>query len=83
MLLCFKARGAAGWVGWFVLGKDGREVGFIGPCDRTGVQLADDFDAMGQRLTASGTTVSDNIEVRADELRPPMARDRRSPLPPL
>jgi alkylation response protein AidB-like acyl-CoA dehydrogenase len=70
-------------VGSFVLDKDGREVGFIVPSDRTGVQLVDDFDAMGQRLTASGTTVFDNIEVRADELRPPMARDRRSPLPPL
>ena len=66
-----------------VLDKDGREAGFIVPRDRTGVQLPDDFDGMGQRLTASGTTVFDNIEVRADELRPPMARDRRAPLPPL
>jgi alkylation response protein AidB-like acyl-CoA dehydrogenase len=47
------------------------------------LQLVDDFDAMGQRLTASGTTIFDRVEVRPDEIRPPMARDRRTPIPAL
>lgn len=71
----------ADWVSSFALDEDGREVGFVVPRDRPGVQLLDDFDAMGQRLTASGTTVFDQVEVRPGELRPPLARDRRTPLP--
>ncbi len=73
----------ADWIASFALDDAGQEVGFIVPRDRPGLQLVDDFDAMGQRLTASGTTVFNNVLVRADELRPPMVRDRRSPLPPL
>lgn len=71
----------ADWVSSFALDDEGREVGFVVPRDRPGLQLVDDFDAMGQRLTASGTTVFDRVEVRPDEIRPPLARDRRTPLP--
>jgi alkylation response protein AidB-like acyl-CoA dehydrogenase len=73
----------ADWVGSFALDEDGKEVSFVVPRDRPGLQLVDDFDAMGQRLTASGTTVFDRVEVRPDELRPPMSRDRRTPIPAL
>lgn len=72
----------ADWISSFALDDEGREVGFVVPRGRPGLQLVDDFDAMGQRLTASGTTVFDHVEVHADELRPPMSRDRRTPLPP-
>ena len=35
---------------------------------RTGVQVLDDWDGMGQRLTASGTIVIDNAPIRSDEI---------------
>lgn len=67
----------------FALDDDDQEAAFIVPRDRPGLQLVDDFDAAGQRLTASGTTVFDRVEVRRDERRPPIQRDRRSPIPAL
>lgn len=73
----------ADWVGSFALDPQGQERGFIVPRDRPGLQLLDDFDAIGQRLTASGTTVFEGVRVEPDELRPAMARDRRSPVAPL
>ncbi|WP_028696103.1 acyl-CoA dehydrogenase family protein [Pseudomonas cremoricolorata] len=45
-------------------------VSFILPRGREGLELLDDFDAMGQRLTASGTTHLHNVRVKADEIRP-------------
>jgi len=69
------------WVSSFALDELGKETAFTVPRDRAGVQLVDDFDAMGQRLTASGTSVFDHATVRSDELRPAMPRDRRTPLP--
>jgi alkylation response protein AidB-like acyl-CoA dehydrogenase len=38
------------------------------PVDRDGVQRLDDFDAVGQRLTASGTTRLVNVRVAAGEV---------------
>ncbi|MBB2940924.1 alkylation response protein AidB-like acyl-CoA dehydrogenase [Actinoplanes lutulentus] len=38
------------------------------PVDRDGVQRLDDFDAVGQRLTASGTTRLTGVRVAADEV---------------
>lgn len=38
------------------------------PVDRDGVVLQDDWDAMGQRLTASGTTRLENVIVESHEL---------------
>lgn len=71
------------WIGSFALDDEGREVAFVVPRGRAGLRLVDDFDAMGQRLTASGTTVFEQVQVRREELRPPLARDRRTPIPAL
>lgn len=52
-----------------VTAADGdRLVSLVVPTDRAGVSVIDDFDAMGQRTTASGTTVFDNVPVYPDEI---------------
>ena len=38
-------------------------VGVLLPVDRPGIQILDDWDGMGQRLTASGGVILDNVEV--------------------
>ena len=58
----------AAWFSGNAMDADGREVNFTVPVDRQGVHLRDDFDAVGQRLTASGTTVLDDVEVDPDDL---------------
>jgi alkylation response protein AidB-like acyl-CoA dehydrogenase len=73
----------ADWVSTFALDDDGVETAFTIPRERAGLQLRDDFDAMGQRLTASGTTIYANVEVKPDEVRPALPRDRRTPVPAL
>jgi SfnB family sulfur acquisition oxidoreductase len=40
----------------------------IFPRDRDGVQVLDDWDGMGQRTTASGTTQLNNVLIEADEI---------------
>ncbi|HMN78436.1 MAG TPA: acyl-CoA dehydrogenase family protein [Burkholderiaceae bacterium] len=72
----------ADWITSFALDEDDREVAFTVPRDRPGLRLVDDFDAIGQRLTASGTTVYEAVEVQPHELRPGAQRDRRTPIPP-
>jgi alkylation response protein AidB-like acyl-CoA dehydrogenase len=62
----------ADWVSAVALDDADQPVSFILPREREGLVLLDDFDAMGQRLTASGTTRLDNVLVHADELRPRM-----------
>ena len=47
---------------------DGQLVSLVVPTDRAGVSLVDDFDAMGQRTTASGTTVFQDVAVYPDEI---------------
>lgn len=59
----------ADWVSAVALDEDGQPVSFILPRDRQGLELLDDFDAMGQRLTASGTTHLHDVLVKADEIR--------------
>jgi alkylation response protein AidB-like acyl-CoA dehydrogenase len=49
---------------------DGRVASAVVPVDREGVTVADDWDGMGQRLTASGTTVFEDVAVAADEVLP-------------
>lgn len=71
----------ADWISTFARNDDGVETAFTIPTERRGLQLVDDFDAMGQRLTASGTTVYADVEVRPDEVRTAPPRDRRSPIP--
>lgn len=56
---------------WFTgSAKDeaGRVVRFSVPTDRRGVSVNDDFDAIGQRLSASGSTTFDDVLVSPDEV---------------
>jgi len=47
---------------------NGRPGATIIPIDREGVELIDDWDGMGQRLTATGTTHFRNVKVRRSEI---------------
>ncbi|MBB4683936.1 acyl-CoA dehydrogenase family protein [Amycolatopsis jiangsuensis] len=60
----------ATWFSTSATDEDGTVVGFTVPFDREGVHRLDDFDAVGQRLTASGTTRLVDVRVHADELTP-------------
>jgi alkylation response protein AidB-like acyl-CoA dehydrogenase len=59
----------ADWVSAVALDENDQPVSFVLPRDRKGLELLDDFDAMGQRLTASGTTHLRDVLVKADEIR--------------
>ncbi|GAA1270026.1 acyl-CoA dehydrogenase family protein [Pseudonocardia aurantiaca] len=48
--------------------RTGRRVGVLVPADAPGVERRDDFTGIGQRLTASGTTVFTDVEVDPAEL---------------
>jgi alkylation response protein AidB-like acyl-CoA dehydrogenase len=48
--------------------EDGTNIRFTVPTDRAGVTRLDDFDAVGQRLTQSGSTVLDSVRVSDDEV---------------
>ncbi|MDO8211674.1 acyl-CoA dehydrogenase family protein [Conexibacter sp. CPCC 206217] len=59
---------------------DGSVGSAIVPADRDGVTLEDDWDGMGQRLTASGTSRFEDVLVAADELLPsPIGRAAAAP----
>jgi len=58
----------ADWFSGSAVDEDGRVVGFTVPTSRPGVELLDDFDAVGQRLTASGSTRLRDVRVAEDEL---------------
>jgi alkylation response protein AidB-like acyl-CoA dehydrogenase len=58
----------ADWFGGNAVDDDGVVVRFTVPTGRDGVHVLDDFDAIGQRLTASGTTRLDEVTVAADEV---------------
>ena len=74
----------ADWISSIALNEDGKETSFIVPRERAGMELVDDFDTSGQRLTASGTTRFDHALVQADEVRAGFfPRDRRNPVTPL
>jgi alkylation response protein AidB-like acyl-CoA dehydrogenase len=45
------------------------------PVDRAGVTVEDDWDGFGQRLTGTGTTRFDEVEVRAEEAQRVESRD--------
>lgn len=69
----------ADWIQVTALNETGQEVRFIVPTDREGVERLDDFDAMGQRLTASGTTHLRNVRVEETEIiRSPLFRDGKA-----
>lgn len=59
----------ADWVSAVALDENEQPVSFILPRDRQGLELLDDFDAMGQRLTASGTTHLRDVLVKPEEIR--------------
>ncbi|WP_198918876.1 acyl-CoA dehydrogenase family protein [Pseudomonas chlororaphis] len=59
----------ADWVSAVALDENDQPVSFVLPRDRQGLELLDDFDAMGQRLTASGTTHMHHVQVLAEEIR--------------
>ncbi|RMU37873.1 hypothetical protein ALP29_04308 [Pseudomonas syringae pv. avii] len=40
------------------------------PADTAGITLLDDWDGMGQRVTASGTTLLENVQVRPEQVIP-------------
>jgi alkylation response protein AidB-like acyl-CoA dehydrogenase len=78
----------ADWVSAVALDESGNEVRFVLPRDREGLELVDDFDAMGQRLTASGTTRLNDVIVHEEDIAPHgqsdlAAEGRRSPVPPV
>jgi alkylation response protein AidB-like acyl-CoA dehydrogenase len=58
----------ASWFSGSAKDEDGRVVLFTVPTDREGVRMLDDFDAVGQRLTASGTTRLVNVRVSEAEI---------------
>lgn len=58
------------WVSAVAVDEAGRERRFMLPRDRAGLELVDDFDAMGQRLTASGTTNLNNVQVNEADIVP-------------
>lgn len=58
----------ASWFSGSAMEADGTVVAFTVPVDRDGVRRLDDFDAIGQRLTASGTTRLVNVRVAEDEI---------------
>jgi alkylation response protein AidB-like acyl-CoA dehydrogenase len=59
----------ADWISAVALDNDDQPVSFIVPRNREGLELLDDFDAMGQRLTASGTTRLNDVKVYSNEIR--------------
>lgn len=59
---------------------DGHTVGVTVRVDDPGVEVHDDWNGFGQRLTGSGTTTFDGVRVELWQLRPERA-DRRTVLP--
>lgn len=49
-------------------GPDGTPASAIIPVDREGVELVDDWDGAGQRLTGTGTTILTDVRVEEDEV---------------
>jgi len=66
------------WVVSVAVDENDKRVGFALPRDREGLELLDDFDAMGQRLTASGTTHLRNAIVYPEEIQPYRDTEKRS-----
>ncbi|GLW10907.1 acyl-CoA dehydrogenase [Microtetraspora sp. NBRC 13810] len=72
----------ADWIGSVAVDEEGRKVFFTVPRDRPGLRLVDDFDGIGQRLTASGTTELDDVTVHPEEIVHRDAGEGRSPVTP-
>ena len=66
----------AQWFSGTARDEQDRIVGFTVPTDRDGIVRLDDFDAIGQRLTASGSTLLQGVRVDPGELGEPDAPKR-------
>lgn len=53
----------ADYASFSAVNEAGETVGVLLPVDRLGIQILDDWDGMGQKLTASGGIILDNVEV--------------------
>ncbi|MBB6219437.1 acyl-CoA dehydrogenase family protein [Rhizobium leguminosarum] len=53
----------ADFASFSALDEEGKTVGVLLPVDRPGIRILDDWDGMGQRLTASGGVLLENVEV--------------------
>lgn len=69
----------ADWVSVLAKDADDRRFSAIVPVDRDGVTIEDDWDSIGQRLTASGTSRFVDVRVADEELLP--ARDPADTVP--
>ncbi|MFB9948623.1 SfnB family sulfur acquisition oxidoreductase [Rhizobium puerariae] len=58
----------ADWVAIFAIDPDGRLAMAIVPRDTDGLAIVDDWDSFGQRTTASGTVLIENVYVPADSV---------------
>ncbi|EUB99070.1 sulfate-starvation-induced SfnB [Rhizobium sp. CF080] len=58
----------ADWVAIFAIDPEGRLVMAIVPKETDGLTIVDDWDSFGQRTTASGTVLIDNVYVAADSV---------------
>lgn len=58
----------ADYTSFSAVDEDGKPTGVMVPADREGVSIFDDWDGMGQRLSASGSVHLDNVLVQANEL---------------
>jgi alkylation response protein AidB-like acyl-CoA dehydrogenase len=58
----------ADYASFSAVGDDGQLTTVLIPVDRAGINVLDDWDGMGQRLTASGGVELTNVEVFADEI---------------
>ena len=58
----------ADWIQTGARTADGQDIIALVKSDAAGVRIEDDWDGFGQRLTASGTTVFDNVLVPASDV---------------
>lgn len=57
----------ADFASFSALDENGQVVSALVPVDRPGIEILDDWDGMGQRLTASGGVILNNVEVLPHE----------------
>ena len=58
----------ADWQTFLAIDEEGKPIGVTIPAGREGVTVLDDWDGMGQRLSASGGVQLDNVFIAADEI---------------
>lgn len=58
----------ADYTSFSAIDENGNPTGVMVPADRDGVEIRDDWDGMGQRLSASGSVLLDNVRIEDNEL---------------